>query len=771
MEPKTSPSSSNPDRDSQPANFAPQPHRRARTRARISAACVRCQKRKIRCDGVLPSCSGCQKAGVRCVDGGTSREIPRNYLTELESRVAWLESVVRERCPDVDLTTGPGRPSRAHSSAVERGQRQGSSDSPEETSPHELTEQIGLISISGGSDLRYLGPSSGLFFTKFVLAGLSHVADIETVNLRGNGCDDTDVFLPGDLVDLQAKDFPNDKRQAMFLTQIYFDSVHLQFPFLHEPSHHAILHKLYNGETLDALEEFQAFMVLAVGATIYGRRSRRHMLGEGYYASALQRLDTVFRTPSLATVQCLLLLEMYTLHDPSSGLNLWTLHYHSLASCLELGLHRDVRNPRHFNPLQVELRTRIFWCTYTMNRQLCTIMGRPLGFFDEQCDLRLPMDVNDDDLTEEGVRPSTKPPGSFTTMSSAIHLFKWARFSSEIKTVLFCTDRFYPPYMTPAINDVTAWRTDMISRLRKWRQDIPRHAEGERTFYLIDLCEIRYHELMMLMLRPNPLFKQPSKAALGECFTSAITCSKLYAKLYADNQLRYGWLTVHSLFLCIMTIFYCVWTPEGIADQVNFDCLTTSLKAASDVLSATGEYWPEAKRSRDVLDRIFTATMRRFSPRPDYPKLQPLMNSSDPQPGSGPASVGMTDGTSISSQAGSSNYGDNVVASGDALLTSADGIVSSGVDHGEADLNLGLSMADGSPAMNAEFPYPSTTLDSFMSTDWLSYFMNAEDFGGMNLDTGFGGLGGLGGMGGFGGMEMTGTDIPGWYQGDMSVLR
>ncbi|KAJ4854487.1 fungal specific transcription factor domain-containing protein [Trichoderma breve] len=771
MEPKTSPSSSNPDRDSQPANFAPQPHRRARTRARISAACVRCQKRKIRCDGVLPSCSGCQKAGVRCVDGGTSREIPRNYLTELESRVAWLESVVRERCPDVDLTTGPGRPSRAHSSAVERGQRQGSQDSPEETSPHELTEQIGLISISGGSDLRYLGPSSGLFFTKFVLAGLAHVADIETVNLRGNGCDDDDVFLPGDLVDLQAKDFPNDKRQTMFLTQIYFDSVHLQFPFLHEPSHHAILHKLYNGETLDALEEFQAFMVLAVGATIYGRRSRRHMLGEGYYASALQRLDTVFRTPSLATVQCLLLLEMYTLHDPSSGLNLWTLHYHSLASCLELGLHRDVRNPRHFNPLQVELRTRIFWCTYTMNRQLCTIMGRPLGFFDEQCDLRLPMDVNDDDLTEEGVRPSTKPPGSFTTMSSAIHLFKWARFSSEIKTVLFCTDRFYPPYMTPAINDVTAWRTDMISRLRKWRQDIPRHAEGERTFYLIDLCEIRYHELMMLMLRPNPLFKQPSKAALGECFTSAITCSKLYAKLYADNQLRYGWLTVHSLFLCIMTIFYCVWTPEGIADQVNFDCLTTSLKAASDVLSATGEYWPEAKRSRDVLDRIFTATMRRFSPRPEYPKLQPLINSSDPQPGSGPASVGMTDGTSISSQAGSSTYGDNIAASGDGLIASADGIVSSGVSHGEADLHLGLSMPDGSPAMNAEFPYPSTTLDSFMSTDWLSYFMNAEDFGGMNLDTGFGGLGGLGGMGGFGGMEMTGTDIPGWYQGDMSVLR
>lgn len=378
------------------------------------------------------------------------------------------------------------------------------------------------------------------------------------------------------------------------------------------------------------------------------------------------------------------------------------------------------------------------------------------------------MDISDDELSEEGARPSTRPPGSPSTMTSAIHLFKWARFTSEIKSVLFCTDRSYPPYVTPAINDVAAWRTDMISRLRKWRQEIPKHAEGERTFYLNDLCEIRYHEVMMLMLRPNPVFQTPTKASMGECFSSAIACSKLYAKLYADNQLRYGWLTVHSLFLCIMTIFYCVWTPEGIADHVNFDCLTSSLKAASDVLSATGEYWPEAKRSRDVLDRIFSATMRRFSPRQEFPKGQPLLASSDSQPGSAAPSTGMTDGTSISSQAGSSTYGDGngmissgdgVVSSGDEIIASEEGLLSSG-DSGLT--SHGIPMVDIAPTMVADFPpYPSTTLDSFMTTDWLSYFMNAEDFGSMNMDNHFGGLAGL---------DMT-TDMSGWYQGDLSVLR
>lgn len=39
-------------------------------RSRNRAACQRCQKRKIRCDGSLPQCSACVKANVTCVNEG-----------------------------------------------------------------------------------------------------------------------------------------------------------------------------------------------------------------------------------------------------------------------------------------------------------------------------------------------------------------------------------------------------------------------------------------------------------------------------------------------------------------------------------------------------------------------------------------------------------------------------------------------------------------------------------------------------------------------------
>jgi hypothetical protein len=37
------------------------------------------------------------------------------------------------------------------------------------------------------------------------------------------------------------------------------------------------------------------------------------------------------------------------------------------------------------------------------------------------------------------------------------------------------------------------------------------------------------------------------------------------------------------------------------------------LKAASDILSTIGEYWPEARRYRDVLSQMSSATLRPFT--------------------------------------------------------------------------------------------------------------------------------------------------------------
>ncbi|KAF7503393.1 hypothetical protein GJ744_003915 [Endocarpon pusillum] len=688
------------------ATSSQQSQRLPKTRSRISAACVRCQKRKIRCDAALPACSACQKAGANCVGGGKLREISHSYVNRLEARLQWLESIVRKNLPSIDLNRVPTDQSGdqknygPHDLEAPAPQNSGThKNSPQDDdSLLEITEQVGLVSVSTGADLRYLGPSSGLFFTRFVLTGIGR--KIQAKELSPSDSMNGVPLIPIDLLEVQPSDLPSAKEHAIWLSESYFETVHLQYPFLHEATHLETIRRMYDDIEVGPAAEFQVFMVLAIAATILSRQAKVQLSAEGYCASAMSRIDGIFQKASLTGVQCILLLQMYTLYNASSGLSLWTLHYHCLAWLIELGLQRSIQ-VSGLSHLEQEMRTRVFWCTYIMDRVLCTLMGRPLGIMDEQCDLRFPLDVNDDDL---GSNRQTlgQTNESLTKMSSAIHLCKLATLNSEIKCVLYCVDRVYPPYTTPAITDLVKWKEDMLGRLHQWKEDIPQHPQGSPRCGTNLICEIKYHELVMLLCRPNPRIEHPSKMSLRECFSSAIECSTLYHKLYASSTLQYSWLSINSLFLCVIINFYCVWAPDGVADEVDFETLARALRCTSDVLSATGEYWPAAKRSRDVLDRVSTATLRRFTQK----------NKETGQIDRGSSGAQIAVNSSSTSGLGQT------------------------VDMFDANTVSGilpeLQIANGGTGNSTFPPFYAEQADALMSTDILSYFMGSQ--GNMNIN-------------------------------------
>ena len=65
---------------------------------RITQACDRCRKKKIKCDGNRPCCLQCNNAGLECrtSDILSRRAISRNYTKSLEERVRLLETEVRD---------------------------------------------------------------------------------------------------------------------------------------------------------------------------------------------------------------------------------------------------------------------------------------------------------------------------------------------------------------------------------------------------------------------------------------------------------------------------------------------------------------------------------------------------------------------------------------------------------------------------------------------------------------------------------------------------
>jgi hypothetical protein len=188
----------------------------------------------------------------------------------------------------------------------------------------------------------------------------------------------------------------------------------------------------------------------------------------------------------------------------------------------------------------------------------------------------------------------------------SIHLIKLDQLNSEIKYIGNSISRKTPPHSYPHVPDVLVWREDVFHRLQQWESEIPRC----HSTHVVRLVEIKYHEVIILLLRPSPAIPYPSHESLELCQQSAIAVIRAFDELYRTGLLSYTWPAVHSVFLATISMLYCTWTVPSVTRATKLDVLIADLKSASSVLSALGEHWFDAKRSRDLLDELSQTTIR-----------------------------------------------------------------------------------------------------------------------------------------------------------------
>ncbi|GKT44896.1 pyrimidine pathway regulatory protein 1 [Colletotrichum spaethianum] len=292
------------------------------------------------------------------------------------------------------------------------------------------------------------------------------------------------------------------------------------------------------------------------------------------------------------------------MHSPHMRLNIWYLNYQCIAAVLDLGLQRDINTNSGISLLEQEMRTRIFWVVFTLDRMIATMMGRPIGLRDEACDLRLPQDIDDSSF-----QAFNQPSNSVYTgrMAFSIHLFRLAKLNSEFKYVANSIVRETPRYAYPAVIDINEWQQEMLLKLDEWYGRIP---EVPGCDYIRTICQVRCQSLRMLVLRPSPAIPNPSPVSLRKCYVAAREVVLLFDQLYKQNLLIHTWNTCHSAVLGIITMLYCIKVVPDIPRQTPLDIIMSDFSAGLGVLAATGEHWSGAKRCRDILDDMVRATIR-----------------------------------------------------------------------------------------------------------------------------------------------------------------
>lgn len=172
--------------------------------------------------------------------------------------------------------------------------------------------------------------------------------------------------------------------------------------------------------------------------------------------------QVLHRRTSITTVQCLLLLSTYALQHPQK-VSIYRIVAQAMRVCIELSLHRTQSRKLSLTPLDREMRKRIFWSAYSLDRFASISLGRPCSITDECISCELPLDIDDSGMQQNHL--VALPPGSKSEMTFSLSIFKLRRISGRIIQLLYCS--------TQSSVNQSALIDRFVMELEAWRLTIP----------------------------------------------------------------------------------------------------------------------------------------------------------------------------------------------------------------------------------------------------------------------------------------------------------
>lgn len=541
-------------------------------------ACERCRIRKTKCDSQIPSCTNCTKAGVECMnkDKVLGKIVSRSYVWSLEERIRVYEGMLQsseqneeprnkraklsDKNKDSSLSqTPPQLPQISLTPPVQNQQQSNSSRSfidrspisseDDETVARNTMDSLLTSNFSGGiatlvsDDLddqirQYSSPSSRQSAREIFI-------EKENVAIAKIGRDFLKQYrrnIPKNrTTDISAYDHNILTRVA----KRYFTWMNSAHPVLHECMFHLQLEKCReNQEEASVIDSFQVNMVMAISLASVMRsnlsNSEIGRIANDFWKSATKLRDQVLFGTGIKKLQNILLLLQYTLLVPKAG-NLWQLSGSAMRFATEMGLYTEPNPSQEFDPLSLDLRRRIFWTCYCIDRILATVMGRPTGIPDSWISAKYPVLVEDRLVTFYGIER-----GPICHLKVAqIQQIRILRLQSEIHQFL------YAPANANKLRDrdMIAWSWQMYDQLRLWRGSF----KNPTPLITKEWTELQFHIAVVLLFRPSPNRSKLSNEALHVAFHSAGEVMKLVKIMHRECSAVFSWLTVQNLFMCGLT--------------------------------------------------------------------------------------------------------------------------------------------------------------------------------------------------------------------------
>lgn len=491
-----------------------------------------------------------------------------------------------------------------------------------------MARGAGLVKFNENDESRFLGPSSGIAITRFVMEFAKQNSSRRTIKdvvphhaaqeikqkFDAESSKPTSKVYPL-ISSVAAPDLPN--RDLMDrLIEIYMVKAQYMLPLLHEPSFRQDLQAVYDGSK-DPTLNFQVRLVVAI--SMQKLDTQYAGLADSYYLAALPFLTGSVQKMDLSTLQCFALIAQYSLLTPTRTAAYWVV---GLAAklCQELGLCEEetiLRPPSGSRPnaLEIDMRRRLFWIITSMEYGLSHSLGRPsafgvtvdninVGFF-ELCDDRF--------ISPDGLLPGHHP---IMKKCIAIHFLKMRLLQAEIRRTLYLKKRDTPTQETDP------WFHSMLQKIDDWVRDCPKNDEGSglsETWFIG-----RKNTMIIFMYRPSPQIPTPTLDAAQKCYAAAIFNIQMQKRQVEARLIDITWIFTQAIFMALNTVLWCISYP-GIRQQHPLEEVQLHIQDALKAIDLCADRWPGVRSAQQLYDNLVLGCLKAYemdktveSPASDY---------------------------------------------------------------------------------------------------------------------------------------------------------
>lgn len=396
-------------------------------------------------------------------------------------------------------------------------------------------------------------------------------------------------------------------------------------------------------KTVDPTESLPSLYFLNI---IFGIATSAHHqnypahIPESFRLAAMTHVDSVFSSQNrLEALQGILLLALYSIMWPAVP-GIWYVLGSAMRLCIDLGLHNEsgnqtsrtsaksfsrdsdlfpasnahLHNRSDYDPATIDLRRRLFWCTYALDRQVCVYLGRPVGIPDYCVKVPFPSELDDaliadpsfgipsNKITDYSLEKSTS--SSYKTIS--LMFFKIRRIQSEIQRILYdCAQ------LGREFSSLDEWRAAMAIKLENWHNECPKSKKRMNCNFNLGFIELNYYQTRLLLFGLCPADTSPTSLQgyliIAESGEQVI---KKYYELHNKKCINYTWVAVHNLFMAGTSYLYALYHSPEVRSNTTIEEIEFNTAACTSILSSMIDRCDAALSCRDTFKILTEAILK-----------------------------------------------------------------------------------------------------------------------------------------------------------------